>query len=72
MALCFIGAVHKRRPQSGGERVCPVRIFLGQRGREGSSCGRPHFLAKKNLRIFRNLWCVRTDKGGGGRATDYG
>jgi len=28
-------------------------------------CGRPHFLVKK-LRIFRNLWCVLTDKGGGG------
>jgi len=28
--------VHKRRPQSGGRRVCSVRTFFGQ-GRVGSS-----------------------------------
>jgi len=26
----FIGAVHKGRPQSGGERVCPVWTLFGQ------------------------------------------
>jgi len=54
-----LGAVHKTSVVRG-EAVCPVRT------REGVfTCGRPHFLAKK-LRIFRNLWCVRMDKGGGG------
>jgi len=37
-----------------------VRTFCGQ---GGSSYGRPHLLEQKH-RVFRNLWCVRTDKKG--------
>jgi len=40
-----------------------VRIFYGQGGGV-FRCGRPHFFDAKKLRIFRNLCCVRTDKGG--------
>jgi len=41
--------IHKRRPQSGREEVCPVRTFCGQEG-EGCffRCGHPHFLAQKS------------------------
>jgi len=52
------------RPPRSQSRVgvYPVQTFFGQAGREGVyfRCGRPHLLQK--LWIFRNLWCVRTDK----------
>jgi len=38
---------------------------LRSRGEGFFRCGRPHFLVQKH-RIFRNLWCVRTDNTGGG------
>jgi len=46
------------------EGVCLVRTFCGQ---GGSSDADVRTFWRKNLRIFRNLWCVRTDKGGGGQ-----
>jgi len=46
-------------------RNCPVRTFCGKVGGGFFRYGLPHFLVKK-LRIFRNLWWVRTDKRGGG------
>jgi len=55
---CVIRFVHKRRPQSGGEG-CPVRAFCGK---EVFRYRRPHFLVQKTS-VFRNLFCVRTDKG---------
>jgi len=56
--------MHKRvRSQGGG--VCPVRIFFGQ-GRGGSLDADVRTFGHKKLRIFRNLWCVRTDKRGRG------
>jgi len=51
------GAVHKRR--SHPEGVCPV-----QTRRRGSSGANIRTFWCKKLRIFRNLWCVHTDKGG--------
>jgi len=39
-----------------------VRTFCGQERRGFFRSGRPHFFVQI-LRIFRNLWCVRTDKG---------
>jgi len=62
--LCFIyelGAFHKKRPQSGGEGVCPVRTFFGQGG--SSDADVRNFLRKQH-RICLNLWCVRTYRGG--------
>jgi len=44
------------------EGVCPVQTYCRQGGGGFFRGGRPHFLVKK-LRIFRNLWWVRTDKG---------
>jgi len=49
--------------QEGGV-VCPVRHFSDKERGRFFSCGRPYFLVQK-LRIFWNLCCVRTDKGGG-------
>jgi len=49
-------AVHKRRPPSGRH---PVRTK-----ETGFRCGCPQVLVQK-LRIFWNLWCVRTEKGWG-------
>jgi len=36
----------------------------GERGFQMRDCGRPHILVQK-LRIFQNLWCVRTNMGEG-------
>jgi len=50
-----LGAVHKRRPQSGGGG-CPVRktgVFR---------CEPPHFRCK-NVGFFKIYECVSTDKG---------
>jgi len=47
----YIRGVHKRRPQSGGgEGVCLVRTFCGQR--RFFRCGRPHYLVQKNFGFF--------------------
>jgi len=54
------GAVHKRRPQSGGVSKCG---HFSDKG--GSSDADVRTFWSKILRIFRNLWCVRTDKRGG-------
>jgi len=54
-----VRVVYKGRHSQSGERVCPVRTFYVQ---GDFRCGCSHFFAQK-LRIFRNLWCVRTDKG---------
>jgi len=62
-ARSTLGAVHKRRPQSWGRGVCPVRTFYGQGG--SSNADVRTFLCKRP-RIFWNLWCARTDKGGRG------
>jgi len=62
---CFyfwLGAVHTRRPQSGG--VCPVRAFFGQEGRGASSDVDVCTFCSKKLWIVRNFWCVCSDKGG--------
>jgi len=49
-----------RRPQSG--KGCPVRTFYGEGG-GGSLDADVRTFWCKNFRFFRNLWCVRTDKG---------
>jgi len=46
--------------RSQGERVCPMRTFCRQ---GGSSDAYVRTFWCKKLRIFRNLWCVRTVKG---------
>jgi len=53
-----LGAVHKRNPQSGGLSSADV-LWTRQEGA----------VWRIKLRIFRNLLCVRTDKGkrGGGQ-----
>jgi len=63
----MLGADHKERPHSGGRRrrfvQCPVRTFCGQAGGGSSDTDVRTFWCKK-LRIFQNLWGVRTDKRG--------
>jgi len=55
-----VTTVHKRRPQT---KSGPVRIFFVQ-GRGGDSSNSDvRTIWCKKLRIFRSLWCVRTDKG---------
>jgi len=49
----MFGAVHKRRPQSGGRGVCPVRT----RGEGFFRCGRPHFLVQKTLDFSKFMVC---------------
>jgi len=49
-----LGAVHKSVRSQG---VCPVRTW-------GVLQMRTSILWRKKLRIFRNLWCVRTKRGG--------
>jgi len=56
----WLGAVHKRRLQSDG---CLVRTFCGQREEEVLQMRTSSLFCAKKLRIFRKLWCVRTDKG---------
>jgi len=50
--LIVLGAVHKRRPQSGGKGSCPVRAFFGQRGGRLFRCGHPHFFAQKTSKFL--------------------
>jgi len=52
-------AVRKRRPQSGGGRK---GLSVRTRGLGGSSDANFRTFCAKKLRIFRNMWCVRTDK----------
>jgi len=51
-----LGAVHKRRLQSEGKGLSSAD--------KGSSFADVPTLWCKKLRIFRNLWCVYTDKRG--------
>jgi len=53
-----LGAVHKRGPQLRWKGV----VQSGQEGRGFFRC-RVRTFWRKKLWIFRNLWCVRTDKG---------
>jgi len=57
-----LGAVQKRRPQPGvrEEKDCPLRT-------RGVLQSRKSKLVVVKLKIFRKLWCVRTDKGGLGQ-----
>jgi len=56
-----LSAVHKRHPQP--ERF--VKCEFADKGERFFRCGCSHFLMQK-IRFFRNLWCVRTEKGGEG------
>jgi len=61
----MLGAVHKRRPQSGKGVLSSSANVLQTREMEGFfKCIVCTFLCKK-LRIFWNLWCVCTNKGEG-------
>jgi len=55
------GAAHKERPHSGGRGI-PARTFFGQGVLQMRTSA---LIDAKKLRIFRNAWCVRTDKGTG-------
>jgi len=55
--LRIIRAVHTQRPQSEGY---PVRIFCKQ---GGVLQKRTSELFSEKRRSFRNLWCIRTNKG---------
>jgi len=57
-----LGTVHKKGPQSGGGRLSSADIFRTSEEGSSSDADVRTFLGKK-LRIFRNLWCVRTNKG---------
>jgi len=48
--------------RSQGWTGCPVRTFFGK-GEGGSSDVDVRTFCCKNHRVFRNLWCVRTDSG---------
>jgi len=55
------------------QRDCPVRIFwciLADISRADKREGTPVLFGAKKLRIFWNLWCVRTDKGDGLNQSD--
>jgi len=54
----------KRRPKSGGGGLSNADILRTRGEGCSSDAGVCTFWSKK-LRTFRNLWCVRTDKGGG-------
>jgi len=56
-----IRGVHKGHLQSGGGRFVQCGYFADKRG--SSVVDVRTFWCKKH-RIFRNLWCVLTDKGG--------
>jgi len=59
-----LGAVHKRHPQSG--EIVHCGLFSNKRVKGASSdAGVRSFWCIK-LRIFRNLWRVRTDRKRGG------
>jgi len=62
--LISLGPSIKDVRSQGGREVCSVRTFCGQGGDEGSSDEDVRTFWLKNLQIFRNLWCVRTDEGG--------
>jgi len=57
-----LGAVHKRRPQLGGRRGLSSANIFRTTGRGSSSDVDVGTFWCKNHRVFRNLWCVRTDK----------
>jgi len=57
-----LGAVHKRCPQLGGEEEWLFSADILQTRRNSSAADVRTFWSKKQ-RIFRNLWCVRTNKG---------
>jgi len=59
----LLGAVHKRRPQSGRRGVCTVRTFFGQGERGFLQMWTSALFGAKSIRFFRILWCVCTDKG---------
>jgi len=50
------------RSQVGGEGVCLVWTFCEQGGRGFLQMRTSALFGEKKLRIFRNLWYVRTDK----------
>jgi len=52
-----LGTVHKRRPQSGGDGVCPVRTIF-EHVKSVLRCGR-----LQKSKIFRKLWCVQHGQG---------
>jgi len=57
--IAALGVVHKRHPHSRGFVQC--EHFADTGGGGGFfRFGRPYIDAK----IFRNIWCVRTNKGG--------
>jgi len=57
------GAVHKRRPQSGGRGFVQCRHFA-DKGKGGFfRCERPHFLVQKILEFFEIYGCALTDQG---------
>jgi len=59
-----LGPVHKRRSQSEGRGLSSADI-LWTREKRGSSDANVRTFWYKIFRIFRNFWCVRTDKGEG-------
>jgi len=60
--VLYLGTVHKGRPHSGGRWFVQCGDF-SDKGRGGIFQMRKSALFDAKLRIFRNLWCVRTDKG---------
>jgi len=50
--------------RSQGRDVCLVRTFCRQGGEGGSSDADVRTFRRIKHRIFRNFWCVRTDKEG--------
>jgi len=67
MLLDHIGYVHKRREQSKGTREAyPFRLKT-----EGDSTDVDiRTFCFKILKIFRNLWCARTNKEEAGRGVE--
>jgi len=59
-SLNNLRTVHIRRPQWGGVQC---GYFAGKGG-GGLQRGKVRTFWRKKLWIFRNLWCVRTDKVG--------
>jgi len=54
----WFGAIQKIRPQSGGREFAHCGHFA-----DGSSDADVSTFWWKNFGFFRNLWCIRTNKG---------
>jgi len=61
--MMIMGCPRKASKVRGGGGGLSSADILRSRGRRFFRCGRSQFLVQRTL-TFRNLWCVRKDRGG--------